>query len=210
MFARVTRYHGSPSPGRVQEGSRVVSEITPEMQQMQGFQRAYLLVDGKGGNAFSVSLWGTEEEATRSTAPTSAIRDRIAHALGAPEKPQTEIMELAVEVEGQPGVGKFARLSEYRGSPGKAEEGIRAARATESDLKRMPGFDRVFLFLDRRSGRAITVSFWDSEDAMNRSGAGVNPLRDSIARGLGATTEKPTVETYEVAGDIPQRARRAA
>jgi heme-degrading monooxygenase HmoA len=207
MFARVSTYHGSP--GKVKEGTRLIQEITPEMQRMQGFQKAYLLVDGKSGKAISISMWGNEEDANRSTSTTGPIRDRISQSLGASGKPVVEIFEVGTEITHRTAGGKFARVSEYRGSPSKIDDGIQAAKGSESALKQMQGFHQVFLFADRKTGRCMTMSFWDSEDTLNRSLSGVNPIREGIARSLGST-EKPTFEVYELAGDIPQRARKAA
>ncbi len=207
MFARVSRYHGSP--GMVQEGARVVQDITSELQQMPGNQGGYLLVDGRSGEAVSISLWGTEEEMHRSTQGAGPLRDRTARALGATGTPTVETFEVGAEIVHRAEGARFARLSEYHGSPDKVDEGIRTMSGMESSLTQMEGFHRVYLFADRKSGKGISISFWDSEDALNRSAPGVNPLRDRIAQALGAT-DRPTIEAFEVAGEIPQRMRRAA
>lgn len=207
MFARISSYHGSPN--RVKEGSRVITELTPELQQMPGFQRAYLLVDGKSGRAFALSLWRNEEDMSHSTSNTSSARDRIAKAIGESGKPTVEFYEVGVEVAPKLEGAKYARVSEYHGSPQKVEDAIRTAKGTESALKQMQGFQQVYLFVDRKSGKAITISFWDSETALNRSSTGVSPLRDSIAQSIGSSAH-PTGEVFEVAGEIPQRIRKAA
>lgn len=207
MFARVSSYEGAP--GKVKEGGRVVTEITLAMQEIQGFRQAYLLVDDESGKSIAMSHWGTEEDAKRSTSPTSIYRDRIGRAIRAHGEPVVEIFEHAVGLEFSTERGRFARASVYKGSPEKVEDGIRAARDTESSLKQMRGCQQLQLLVDRKSGRAMTISFWDSEDALNQSASGVNPLRDSIARALGAT-EKPTVGSFDVVGVIAQRMRKAA
>lgn len=208
MYARFGTYHGAPN--RVKEGGRVIDEITSELQQMPGFQHAFLLIDGKGGKAYSISTWGTEDEANRSTSPAGHMREKIAKAVQSSGAPTVEILEVgAIIGEPREGTARFARVSEYRGSPGKADEGIRAAKSAESSMKGMQGFDHAVLFLDRKSGRAITISFWDSERSLHQSETGVSPVRQNIASGLGHSGT-PKFEIFEVAGEVTQRARRAA
>ena len=52
-------------------------------------------------------------------------------------------------------------------------------------------------FVDRQSGKAISISLWESEEAMHRSEEVVRGLRDEIAGGL--ATNQVDVEHYEVA-----------
>ena len=205
MFARIATFHGSPN--RVREGSRVIDEITPEMQQLEGFQRAYLLVDSKNGEALAVTFWDKEDQAKRG--PAASIGERVGRALGTRERFSVETFEVGSEVGGGTAGGEFARVSEHHGSPAKVEDGIRQTKSTESDLKSMQGFQHAYLLVDRRSGKAITITLWDSEMTLTRTSSGANSLRESIMRSFGAT-EQPTVSTFEVAGKIPQAARKAA
>lgn len=207
MFARVATYHGAP--GRVKEGTRAISEITPDLQKMPGFQQAYLFVDSKSGKAYTLSLWDTEEQNTQSASTASPLRDRISQAIGASGKPTYEMFEVAADIMHRMEGARFARVSEYHGSPDKIEDGVRTALDSEKTLKQNQGFHRAFLFADRKSGRCMTITLWDSEDAMNRSSSGATPIREDIARALGSSGS-PTVELFEVAGEIPQQARKAA
>lgn len=207
MFARISTYHGAPNKTR--EASRIIGEITPEMQQMKGFQRAYLLVDGKSGKSYSISLWGTEEETNKSTPAAAHIRDKISQALGANGKPTVEIFEVGAEIVHHLEGGRFARVSEYHGTPSRVDDVFRTAKETESALKGMQGFHHALFFADRKTGKALSMTFWESETALSRSSSAANPLRDKINQSTGGTGH-PTVEMFEVAGDIPQRARKAA
>lgn len=207
MFARFSHYQGLPN--KVADGRRAFAEVTPELQQMPGFQRAYLLVDPKSGRAITLSIWNTEEEMTRSTSPASPLRDRVAKAIGETGQPKLEFYELGVEVAPKTEGARYARVSHYHGSPSKADDGIRTAKGNEPALKQVQGFQQAYLFVDRRSGNAISMTLWDSETALNRSSADASPLRDAIAQSLGSTGQH-VGEHYEVVGEIFQRARRAA
>ena len=79
------------------------------------------------------------------------------------------------------------------------------------EYRSTPGNLGVFV-TTRPVGKAVEfllVTFWDSEDAMNRSSSGVTPIRETIAQALGSS-QPPTVELMEVAGEIQQRGRKAA
>jgi heme-degrading monooxygenase HmoA len=92
----------------------------------------------------------------------------------------------------------FARVSRYRGDPGQIDEGLNYAR--ESILPRVQqvdGFEGVYYFVDRESGKALTVTLWESEEAMRASEEEANRLRSESAEAATATVED--VERYEVA-----------
>lgn len=205
MFARVATFHGAPN--RVPEGRRIVDELSPEMQQLEGFQHSYLLVDSKSGKVLAVTFWDNEEAARRG--PDPSVRDRVMQALGTRETPTVETYEVGRQAGGETTRSRFARVSEYCGFPSRIEDGIRTAQDTEPDLKAVQGFQHAYLLVDRKSGKAITITIWDSENALTRSSSGVNPIRDSIARSLG-DFDGPTVEVFDIAGKITQRVRAAA
>jgi heme-degrading monooxygenase HmoA len=108
------------------------------------------------------------------------------------------------------GDGMFARVSTYRGSPERTDEGIRLAR--ESILPRvhrLDGYEGTYYLVDRRSGKAISMTLWESEEAMRASEEAADQLRSESAEATSATVE--SVERYEVAispehpaGEIPR------
>jgi heme-degrading monooxygenase HmoA len=94
----------------------------------------------------------------------------------------------------------FARIATYAAepSPYRIEQGIRRAREKALPrLRQMDGFEGAYFFVDRHSGKAISLSLWESEEAMHRSEEVVRTLRDEIAGGL--STQTVDVEHYEVA-----------
>jgi heme-degrading monooxygenase HmoA len=104
----------------------------------------------------------------------------------------------------------FARVSTYEGSSERTDEGIRLAR--ESILPRLhqlDGFEGAYYLVDRRSGKAISITLWESEEAMRASEEAADELRSESAGAASATVE--SVERYEVAispehptGEIPR------
>ncbi len=92
----------------------------------------------------------------------------------------------------------FARVSMYRGDPAKIDEGLDHAR--ESILPRVQeidGFEGVYYLVDRESGKALTITLWESEEAMRASEEAADQLRSESADATAATVE--SVERYEVA-----------
>lgn len=101
----------------------------------------------------------------------------------------------------------FARVSTYDGSPDKVEEGIQTVH--EIFIQQEPGFKGAYFLVDRKSGRAMTITLWESEEAVRDTTGVANPLRSRIAQSLGVTQE-PMVEIYEVAEVVAEPARKAA
>jgi heme-degrading monooxygenase HmoA len=88
----------------------------------------------------------------------------------------------------------FARVSMYQGATERLLEGFR--RTTEP-LSQLDGFERAYFLTDASSGQAMTVTLWDSEDAVAASADWADRAREHAAHDSGATIE--SVHTYEVA-----------
>jgi heme-degrading monooxygenase HmoA len=82
-------------------------------------------------------------------------------------------------------------------SPRTFEQGVRimGTQALPS-VRLMDGFKGALLLGDRESGRALYLTFWETEEAMRRSEEGAAILRDDSAEALEA--EPIPVERYEV------------
>jgi hypothetical protein len=61
----------------------------------------------------------------------------------------------------------------------------------------MEGNRGAVALVDRSSGRALTITFWDSDQAVSGSAGAAASLREEIARAFGAKAP-PAAETYEV------------
>jgi heme-degrading monooxygenase HmoA len=91
-----------------------------------------------------------------------------------------------------------ARVSTIEAPPERVDEGIdRVVNTVIPMLREVPGFDGVLSLVDRTSGRSLTITLWDSEEALRTSEEKANELRSQAAGELGAT-KPPQVERYEV------------
>jgi heme-degrading monooxygenase HmoA len=60
----------------------------------------------------------------------------------------------------------FARVTTFQGSADRFEELIRRTSEIAPAVQQQPGSTGGgYLLVDRKSGRAVTITFWDSEQA---------------------------------------------
>ena len=74
----------------------------------------------------------------------------------------------------------FARMITYTQadpSPHRIEEGIRRIGETFPWVKQLDGIEGAYYFVDRKGGKVITITLWESEEAMQRSLEVLTPLR---------------------------------
>lgn len=93
----------------------------------------------------------------------------------------------------------WARVSSYQGSPEQVDRA--SANLPDDALREMSGFECAYLLTDRESGKALTITLWENEEALRESEERANQLRSQVAGDLGAS-EAPTVERYEVASVV--------
>jgi heme-degrading monooxygenase HmoA len=92
----------------------------------------------------------------------------------------------------------FARVSTYTGTSDQVDEAIRQVRENIlSTTEQLEGYKGAYFLVDRQNGKSLTVTFWESEEAMRTSEEATNSLRSKVADALG--TQMVGVERYEVA-----------
>jgi heme-degrading monooxygenase HmoA len=92
----------------------------------------------------------------------------------------------------------FARVSTYRGDPGQVDQGLDYARENILPrIQQVDGCEGIYYLVDRESGKALSITFWESEEAMRASEEEADRLRGESAEAADATVED--VERYEVA-----------
>ena len=92
----------------------------------------------------------------------------------------------------------FARVSTYTGTSDEIDEAIRQVREnTLPKLMQLDGYKGAYFLVDRQNGKSLSVTLWESEEAMSTSEEAANSLRTEVADALG--TQMVGVERYEVA-----------
>ncbi|MFC5804429.1 hypothetical protein [Streptomyces formicae] len=91
----------------------------------------------------------------------------------------------------------FVRLSTYQGSPVPAEGDLSASsEAVVKQVQDVPGFVGVYYLVDRASGKAVSLTLWEDEQAMLDSEERAGQIREETARREGQRIV--SVERYEV------------
>lgn len=64
-------------------------------------------------------------------------------------------------------------------------------------IQQLDGFEGLYYLVNRESGKALSITFWGSEEAMRAGEEEASRLRGESAEAASATVEN--VERYEVA-----------
>ncbi len=96
-----------------------------------------------------------------------------------------------------------ARVSTYAGAADHIEDAIRSFEAISDAVRELDGFEGAYLLVDRGSGRALTITLWSSEDAVQASTERANQTRAQAAATAGISIEN--VAVYEVAVQLSPR-----
>jgi heme-degrading monooxygenase HmoA len=87
----------------------------------------------------------------------------------------------------------YARASSYTGDIDRLIDHFASVVVA---LEQWNGLDHVHLLVDREAGRAIALSVWVDREALERSEAGADEMRNRVAGVAGVTVD--SVERFEV------------
>jgi heme-degrading monooxygenase HmoA len=87
-----------------------------------------------------------------------------------------------------------ARVSTYQGND--CDGLIEGFRSITDDLEQVDGFSHALFLVDRESGKAMSITVWENEDALNASVAKADELRRRGTQPSGTQIE--SVQHYEV------------
>lgn len=91
----------------------------------------------------------------------------------------------------------YARVTVVQGSPDKIEQGIESFNGEVLPaVKGVEGYRAGFLLADRKTGKGIGITLWETEDARRRGGEAVAAAREATIKVMGGTV--PPVEEFEV------------
>ena len=108
----------------------------------------------------------------------------------------------------------FARIVTYTADPSprlqsatvaNIEQGLRRTWERLPGVRQLEGLESAYFFVDRQRGKAIFISLWESEEAMNNSEEMMRPLRAQLSEAFAANSVD--VEQYEVGEMLVQEIR---
>ena len=88
----------------------------------------------------------------------------------------------------------FARVSTY--AAGDADKLLEGFRSVTDALEEIDGFSRAYFLVDRTTGKAMSITMWETEEALTQSVAKADELRRRGSETGGASIE--SVEHYEI------------
>jgi len=89
----------------------------------------------------------------------------------------------------------YARVATFEGDPANVDETISMVRGQVESGEAPPGFEgvKMLMLVDRASGKGLSVTLYDSEEAMRRGDEALNAMNPPAASG-----RRTGVEFYEV------------
>ncbi len=95
-----------------------------------------------------------------------------------------------------------ARVSFYELAGASQDDAVHAFEAARDAVQRMQGNQGGMLLVDPLGGKAVTITLWESEDALRATEQQANQTRQEAASSAGMKIMG--VEAYEVAMDFGQ------
>ncbi len=90
----------------------------------------------------------------------------------------------------------FARISTWRGWPADLENWVaRGSEMAKSKIQQQPGLVAAYWLVDREGRKGVTITFWESEEAMRASEASRSQGQSQISDD---TWAEVTTERFEV------------
>jgi heme-degrading monooxygenase HmoA len=96
-------------------------------------------------------------------------------------------------------ISMYARVVTGQYQPGKLDEGEQMYRESIlPEARRQPGFKGILGLVDRSSGKAISITLWQTEADAQASGASSSYGQAQLTKIASLLAAAPTIETYEV------------
>jgi heme-degrading monooxygenase HmoA len=91
----------------------------------------------------------------------------------------------------------FARVITAQAGAEGLDNSIRLAQQQLPAARRQPGFQGFYFLTDNKTGRCVTISFWETSEDMEAVGRGTEAgIHDEGIQATGLTSLR--LETYEV------------
>jgi heme-degrading monooxygenase HmoA len=198
MHARVAEFDNPrlSDPSLVDELSSRARESAPQWRQaLPDAQGHLMLIDRENGRGLGVTLFGNEEQIREAEPVFERMGDEI------PEETRgrrTSVSVYEVVLQEVETGARAARVSRVDGDPKRVDEATRESRETILPRAReMPGWKGILSLADRKTGRAVLITLWDSQESMQASEQRADELRRASTEAGGGTIAG--VERYEVA-----------
>ena len=186
MHARSTSIKGDPA--KIDAGITYVrDEVLPAAQQIEGPVGLSMLADRENGRCIVSEAWSDEHAMRATAAEDRTIQHRLLHTLGG-QHADVQEWEIAILHRDRPaGDGAGAQVSWARITPAHIDDLLIAYRSNLMPrLQELLGFCSLSLVVDRRLGRTVSVTSFESRDAASLVRKHARFLREQFAQAMGA------------------------
>lgn len=193
MYARVASFEGRDSSLTDQLIQRVRDQGPSSVPDAKGFLG---LFDRDRGTSLGITFFDSEEAITGAE---QAFEDMAKNFSPEMRGRRTSVDTYEVTIfDGDAERAKAARVSTLEGSPSKIDESISKVQSeTLPQVRKLDGNVGAIGLADRKSGRAIVITLWESSDALRKTEQQADRLREQAAKFGGQSIG--SVNRYEVA-----------
>ena len=186
MYARSTSAQGDPST--LDEAIAFVGKKEfPAITGIPGCVGLSMLADRDSGRVIVSSAWADQRVMKASKEMVRPMQDRLMQMLKADDA-LIQPWEIAVLHRARP-TGDDARATVVwaRLDPENVDAAVEAFRSSMLPrLQELPGYCSLSLVVDRAQGRTVSVTSFESPDALERSRDQARALREEFAQRVGA------------------------
>ena len=186
MHARSINIRGNPT--NLDTGIAYVrDQVLPTVKETEGCIGLSMLADRESGRCIVATAWA-DEQAMRETAEEDrTFRHRLLHTLGG-EHADVQEWEIAILHRNRPaGDGAGAQVTWARITPNHVDDLLDAYRSNlMPKLQELLGFRSLSMLVDRRTGRTVSVTSFETRDAASLVRKHAKSLREQFAQAMGA------------------------
>jgi quinol monooxygenase YgiN len=179
MYARSTTVEGNARA--MDDGIAYVRDkVMPAVQQMDGSIGLSMLCDRSDGRCIVTTSWEDHEALLNSEEGVRGIRDHFGELMGG--KPQVTEWEIAIlhRMHETP-EGGCARVTFTEGDSGEMDLMVEDfASRVIPQVEKLDGFCSVSMMIDRETGRAVLCAAYRDREAIDRTAAFVQTIRDAF------------------------------
>lgn len=193
MYARVASFEGRDSSLTDELIKRVRDQGPSSVPDAKGFLG---LFDRERGTSLGITFFDSAEAIRKSAQAFEDMAQQFPDDMRG-RRVSVDVYEVTI-FDGDTEQAKAARVSTLEGSPDSIDDGIDKVRSdTLPRVREVKGNVGAIGLADRKSGRAIVITLWESADAMRESEKQADRLREQAAESGGQSIAG--VDRYEVA-----------
>jgi hypothetical protein len=201
MFVRISWQKGSP--GKLEEGLKVVERVMPTIQAYPGYAGGVLLGDRVTGESATAVFYQDEASMMANAENAANVRKRAAEQLGLQLSGVDELEVVIVDRAKPPAANVWTRVITGFVPLERAAEATELVRDKGLPaLKQQAGYRGYIGGINRQTGRAVTAATYDTRAHVDAGNAAMATFRDQL-QGAGLLRDME-LKIFEVLlADIP-------